>query len=63
MYQEHYIIDRKGVKRAVQIPVDVFERLVFDSEELEDIKNYRKAKKQKSDPLPFKKAFEEIDKK
>jgi hypothetical protein len=34
---------------------------VADSEELDDIKEYRKAKKLKSDPVPFQEAFDEIE--
>jgi hypothetical protein len=32
-----------------------------DSEELEDIKEYRKAKKHKGDTIPFEQAFNEIE--
>ena len=61
MSQENYIVDKKGRKIAVQIPINVYEKLIADSEELDDIKEYRKAKKQKSEPIPFDQAFEEIE--
>ncbi len=61
MYQENYIIDKKGRKIAIQIPVKVYEKLLSDSEELEDIKEYRKAKTHKSEPIPFEQAFREIE--
>ena len=61
MSQENFIIDRKGRKIAVQIPISVYEKLIADSEELDDIKEYRKAKKHKSEPIPFDQAFKEIE--
>jgi hypothetical protein len=35
--------------------------LIANSEELEDIKEYRKAKTPKSDPIPLEQAFSEIE--
>ena len=61
MYKEQYVIDTDGNKIAVQVPYDIFQQLVADSEELDDIKEYRKAKKQKNDPVPFEQAFNEIE--
>jgi hypothetical protein len=61
MSQENFIVDKKGRKIAVQIPVSVYEKLIADSEELDDIKEYRKAKKQKGEPIPFDQAFKEIE--
>jgi len=43
------------------LPIKIYEKLLANSEELEDIKEYRKAKNQKSDPIPFEKAFKEIE--
>jgi len=60
MFQENFVIDKKGHKIAVQVPIRVYEKLVADSEELEDIKEYRKAKTHKGDPIPFEQAFSEI---
>lgn len=61
MFEENYIIDIKGKKIAVQIPIEIYQKLVKDSEELEDIKTYRKAKQYKSDPIPLDQAFDEIE--
>lgn len=61
MIQENYVIDKKGKKIAVQLPIRVYEKLIADSEELEDIKEYRKAKAYKGSPIPFEKAFSEIE--
>jgi len=46
---------------AVQVPIKTYEKLVADSEELEEIKEYRRAKTHKSNPIPFEQAFREIE--
>ncbi len=61
MIQENYVTDKKGRKIAVQVPLKTYKKLVSDSEELEEIKEYRKAKARKSDPVPFEQAFREIE--
>lgn len=61
MDQGNFVVDKKGHRIAVQIPIKVYEKLVADSEELEDIKEYRKAKAQKGEPIPFEQAFREIE--
>jgi hypothetical protein len=62
MIQENYIIDKNGRKIAVQVPIKTYEKLVADSEELEEIKEYRKAKAHKGNAIPFEQAFREIEK-
>lgn len=61
MIQENFIIDKNGRKIAVQLPIKAYEKLVADSEELEEIKEYRKAKAHKGNPIPFEQAFREIE--
>jgi len=61
MIQETFVIDGKGHKIAVQVPIKVYEKLVADSEELDEIKEYKKAKTFKGDPIPFEQAFREIE--
>jgi hypothetical protein len=61
MIQENYIIDKNGRKIAVQVPIKMYEKLVADSEELEEIKEYRKAKVHKGQAIPFEQAFREIE--
>ena len=62
MYQENFIRDVNGKKVAVEIPIEIYEKLIADSEELEDIIEYRKAKLNPSQPIPFEQAFNEIEK-
>ena len=61
MIHESFVIDKNGRKIAVQVPIKTYEKLVSDSEELEEIKEYHKAKAHKGDPIPFEQAFREID--
>jgi hypothetical protein len=61
MLNENYIIDKKGRKVAVQVSIKTFKKLMADSEELEEIKEYRKARAHKGDPIPFDQAFMEIE--
>jgi len=61
MNRENFVTDKKGRKIAVQIPIKVYEKLVADSEELDEIREYRKAKKHKGDAIPFEQAFSEIE--
>jgi hypothetical protein len=61
MIQENFVIDKKGHKIAVQIPIRVYEKLVADSEELDEIKEYRKAKAHKGNAIHFEQAFREIE--
>ena len=61
MAQENYVIDNNGRKIAVQVPIKTYKKLMADSEELDEIKEYRKAKSHKSDAIPFEQAFREIE--
>lgn len=61
MNKENFVTDRKGRKIAVQVPIKVYEKLIADSEELDEIKEYRKAKTHKGDAIPFEQAFKEIE--
>ena len=61
MIQENFIIDKNGHKIAVQVPIKTYKKLVADSEELEEIKEYRKAKAHKGDVISFEQAFMEIE--
>lgn len=55
---EQVVTDKKGNAIAVQIPVGQYKKILDLLEELDDIKAYKKAKKAKSEWIPFEKAFE-----
>ena len=57
MNGENYIVNKKGQKIAVQVPIRIYEKLVSDSEELYEIKKYRKVKPHKGDAIPIEKTL------
>jgi len=59
--EESFVTDNKGHKIAVQVPIRVYRKLIADSEELNDINEYRKAKAHKGNAIPFEQAFKEIE--
>jgi hypothetical protein len=61
MYKENFVIDKKGRKIAVQLPINVYKKLIADSEELEEIREYREASLHKGEAIPFEQAFNEIE--
>jgi hypothetical protein len=61
MIQENFVTDNNGRKIAVQVPIKTYEKLVADSEELDEIKEYRKAKAHQGNAIPFEQAFREIE--
>jgi hypothetical protein len=63
MIKENFVTDKKGRKIAVQIPYKIYKKLLADSEELEEIKEYREEKLNKGKLLPFEQAFDEIEEK
>ena len=54
--KKRYIVDEKGKKTAVIIPIKEYQKVVKDLEELEDIRLIEEAKKEPSRP------FSEFDK-
>jgi hypothetical protein len=54
---EQIVVDNKGKTIAVQIPINQYKKMLEIIEEMEDIKAYKKAKKNKSEWIPFEKAF------
>lgn len=58
---EQIVVDNKGKTIAVQIPVNQYKKMLEVIEEMEDIKAYKKAKKNKSEWIPFEKAFATVE--
>lgn len=57
-----YITDKKGKKLSVVIPVDEFEKLIDELEELEDIRLYDEVKASNETSISIEDAFELIEK-
>ena len=59
---ENYVIDVEGNKKAVMVPISEWQKILVALEELNDIKAYDQAKSRPSNPIPFEKAIEEMQK-
>ncbi|HKJ76716.1 MAG TPA: hypothetical protein VKA64_05890 [Gammaproteobacteria bacterium] len=57
---EQFVVDSDGHKRSVVLPIEEWEKIVSELEELEDIRAYDQAKQEGSSPVPFEKAVREI---
>lgn len=58
---EQILVDAKGNPVAVQIPINQYKKMLEIMEEMEDIKAYKKAKKNKSEWIPFEEGFAIIE--
>ena len=58
---EHFVIDAKGKKVSVLLPIKEYKKLLDDLEELEDIKAYDNAANRKQEFIPLDKALKEIE--
>lgn len=57
-----YVVDDNDKKKAVLLPVDEWERVIDELEELKDIRLYDAAKVAGGDGVPFEQAVQEIEK-
>ena len=58
---EKYIIDKKGNRTGVIVPIGDYKKIIEDLEELESIRVYEKAKASGDEAIPFGKALKEIE--
>jgi len=58
---ESFVVDAKGRKVSVLLPIKDYQRLLEELEELQDIKAYDKATKGKQEFIPLEKALKEIE--
>lgn len=56
-----YITDQKGKKISVVIPIDEYERIVEELEDLEDVELYDESKADGEAPIPMEDAFKMIE--
>ncbi len=57
---EQYLVDERGKRQAVVVPISEWEKILEALEELDDIRAYDEAKRQPSEAMPFEKALSEI---
>lgn len=56
-----FMVDRKGNKVAVVLPMKEYRKLLEAKDELEDVKEFDKAVQRKQEFIPFDKAILEIE--
>lgn len=61
MLTPQYITDNNGNKLSVVLPIKEYERLIADSEELEDIRLYDEGLLEKGEGIPADEAFKQIE--
>ena len=59
---EEYVVDVDGNKKAVVVSMLEWQKILDALEELDDIKAYDEAKSKPSNPIPFEKAINDIQK-
>lgn len=57
---EEYLVDAAGNRKAVVLPLNAWQQIKAELEELDDIRAYDEAKAQPSEPIPFEEAMREI---
>lgn len=59
--RERYVVDPEGKRVEVVLPIEDYESLLEDVEELEAIRAFDAAKESEDDAVPAEQAFAEID--
>jgi PHD/YefM family antitoxin component YafN of YafNO toxin-antitoxin module len=59
--RERYVVDPEGKRVEVVLPIEDYESLLEDLEELEAIRAFDAAKDSEDDAVPAEQAFREID--
>jgi len=59
-FDEQYLVDEKGNRKAVVLPISSWQQILEALEELDDIRAYDEAKREPSDPIPFEQAISEL---
>lgn len=59
---EEYLVDEAGKRKAIVLPLAVWQQIKEDLEELDDIRAFDEAKAQPSESVPFEQAMREIKK-
>jgi len=58
---ESFVVDAKGKKVSVLLPIKDYQKLLEELEELEDIKAYDKSTSRKQEFIPLDRALKEIE--
>ncbi len=58
--EERFVVDKDGNRVGVVLPMDDYQKLLEDQEELESIRAFDRAKTSGEKPVPFEQAVSEI---
>lgn len=59
--KHQFVVDDRGNRTAVILPIEEFEELIDETEELEAIRSYDAAKSANDEAVPFEQAVTEIE--
>ena len=60
-FNDGYVVDEKGARIGVILPMEKYRKLLEELEELESIRAYDAAKNSGDEPIPFEQAVKEIE--
>ena len=60
--RQQFIEDKQGNRIAVLMPIDQYNKMLEQLEEIDDIRSYDAAKTEKDEIIPFDQAVNEIEK-
>jgi hypothetical protein len=60
--KQQFIEDKQGNRIAVLMPIDQYNKILEQLEEIDDIRSYDAAKAEKDEIIPFDQAVNEIEK-
>jgi hypothetical protein len=60
--KEHFVVDEAGNRIEVVLPIEDYQRILEDLEELESIRAFDAAKASADEAIPAEQAFSEIEK-
>jgi hypothetical protein len=60
--RQQFIEDKQGNRIAVLMPIDQYNKILEQLEEVDDIRSYDAAKAEKDEIIPFDQAVNEIEK-
>lgn len=60
-FDEQYLVDEQGNRKAIVVPISSWQQILEALDELDDIRAYDEAKRERSDPVSFERAISEIE--
>ena len=61
LISEQYLVDKEGKRKAVLVPISVWENILKVLEQFDEVREYDEAKRDSSEIIPFEQAISEIE--